>query len=95
MRNGLQRVRLEARKPIAMVHGGDHRNEEEKLDLQDVQRKSLLATNFHYSYSTHLHKAFDPNQQDSVTNRMPVCMLRTGGRGEQLRKERIQKLRRF
>lgn len=91
MRNGRQGVRLEAKRPIAMVHGGDHRNEEEKLDLQDVQRKSLLATNFHYSYSTHFHKAFDPNQQDSVTNRMSVCMLRTGGRGEQLRKERIQK----
>lgn len=59
------------------------------------RRKNPPATNFHYSYSTYFHKAFDPNQQDSMTNRMSVYMLRTGGRGEQLRKERTQKWLKF
>lgn len=33
MRNGLQGLRLEARRPIAVGHSGGSRNEEEKLDL--------------------------------------------------------------
>lgn len=39
MRNGLLKVRLEAGKPIAVVHVSGSRNEEEKLDLQDVQKE--------------------------------------------------------
>ena len=35
----LEKVRLEARRPTAMVYSGGSRNEEEKLDLQDVQKE--------------------------------------------------------
>lgn len=39
MKNGLQGLRLEAGRPGAVDHGDRGRNEEEKLDLQNVLKE--------------------------------------------------------
>lgn len=39
MKNRLQGLRLEVGRPVTVVQCGGGRNEEEKLDLQDVQKE--------------------------------------------------------
>lgn len=46
MRHGLQEVRLEEGRPITVVHSCGSRNEEEKLDLQDVQKEEPAGHQF-------------------------------------------------